>query len=221
MTHEPSSKVPKRARLYRAYDSEGHLLRIGVTGNMAYTMTYNERHITWWKPEVARVVEGRDLPREEAYRLFHEARREEEQVHPYWTPETHVEYGTARVYRAYDREGRLLYVGIAADLTRRIARHAREKPWWDLEVVYVSATPDKPRAVAFEAEQAAIRAETPLRNNLGADFASLAGKPRPYLNRGFVERWNRAIWWRSVGYVPSLPVWIDRAALAKPSADEG
>ncbi|MBA2715434.1 MAG: hypothetical protein H0U55_18015 [Rubrobacteraceae bacterium] len=119
-----------------------------------------------------------------------------------------------RLYRAYDREGWLLYIGTANNSTKRLARHAREKPWWNLEVVYVSATPDMPRRAAFEAEQAAIREEMPLRNNLGANFARLAGQPHTGRSLGFMDRWNRAIWRRSVGYVPSLPVWISREALA-------
>lgn len=37
---------------------------------------------------------------------------------------------SAYVYRAFDRAGRLLYVGCASDVGVRLGSHAKSSPWW-------------------------------------------------------------------------------------------
>lgn len=67
------------------------------------------------------------------------------------------------LYRFYDAAGRLLYVGITADLPRRLGRHKRDRPWWaDVTRVEVAHYPDRENALAAEAE--AITDERPLYN---------------------------------------------------------
>ena len=34
------------------------------------------------------------------------------------------------LYRIYDDDSELLYIGIAGNLGRRLEQHADEKPWW-------------------------------------------------------------------------------------------
>jgi predicted GIY-YIG superfamily endonuclease len=67
------------------------------------------------------------------------------------------------LYRFYDQDDNLLYVGISADLARRLDQHARAKPWWtDVALVRVQHHPD--RATVAAAERHAIRTEQPRYN---------------------------------------------------------
>lgn len=67
------------------------------------------------------------------------------------------------VYRLYDVEGRLLYVGLSRDVMSRIAAHARTKPWYfRVASMHVRAFAD--RDAAAQAEETAIRNEAPLHN---------------------------------------------------------
>jgi predicted GIY-YIG superfamily endonuclease len=67
------------------------------------------------------------------------------------------------LYRFYDLDDHLLYVGISDDLGRRLDQHARGKTWWrDVAIVRVQHHPD--RASVREAERLAIQTEHPLHN---------------------------------------------------------
>lgn len=63
------------------------------------------------------------------------------------------------VYRLYDREDRLLYIGASKDVARRLDAHGSSIPW---ERYTTEPYPDRASAVA--AEGAAILAEGPLMN---------------------------------------------------------
>lgn len=43
------------------------------------------------------------------------------------------------LYKLYDKDDRLLYIGITSDIVRRFRQHSQEKEWWwdvaDIEVV--------------------------------------------------------------------------------------
>lgn len=75
------------------------------------------------------------------------------------------------VYRCYDAEGQLLYIGCTSNLTSRIAAHRRgdgtsKASRW-LAVTMASFTTEGPyrgREVGREAERAAIQSEQPLFN---------------------------------------------------------
>lgn len=77
--------------------------------------------------------------------------------------------GTHHVYRLYDEDGRLIYIGATSNLPARIAEHARTKTWPGCHPVLTIgermetwvATQYPTRAEAFAAERAAIRAEQP------------------------------------------------------------
>jgi predicted GIY-YIG superfamily endonuclease len=67
------------------------------------------------------------------------------------------------LYRLFDSEGRLLYVGIAFDPRSRLSDHARQKEWWPTvadRTIEWHAT----RTEAAAAEVTAIRSEKPLYN---------------------------------------------------------
>ena len=73
------------------------------------------------------------------------------------------EDGPVDVYRVFDAEGALLYVGMTCNVLKRMQAHARTKDWWpQAETVEAAWYPDS--ASAFAAEQEAIRMERPLHN---------------------------------------------------------
>jgi DNA-binding transcriptional regulator YhcF (GntR family)/predicted GIY-YIG superfamily endonuclease len=67
------------------------------------------------------------------------------------------------LYRLYDADGELLYVGITNKPRHRFGQHRRTKPWWprvaNKEVVWFDSPTD-----ATQAERAAIAAEKPSQN---------------------------------------------------------
>lgn len=70
---------------------------------------------------------------------------------------------TTYVYRLYDTEDRLLYVGVANDLDVRLKRHANEKDWWSL-VARRDITQFDNRLDAMYEESRAIERESPIHN---------------------------------------------------------
>lgn len=71
--------------------------------------------------------------------------------------------GQTLLYRFFDRDGKLLYIGITHNIERRTAQHRSDKPWAALihrttVDVYLS------RKAAFSAERRAIRRERPRYN---------------------------------------------------------
>jgi predicted GIY-YIG superfamily endonuclease len=67
------------------------------------------------------------------------------------------------VYRFYDADGQLLYVGMTGNLGRRFAMHAATKKWWP-QVARRTAEWFGDRGEAAQAEREAIRAEKPVHN---------------------------------------------------------
>lgn len=84
----------------------------------------------------------------------------------------------AALYRLFDSEGRLLYVGVAFNPETRWKDHAKDKPWWNdvkrKAVVWCTTRTD---ALADEAE--AIRTERPLYNVKDSNVSRSTG-PRPH-----------------------------------------
>jgi hypothetical protein len=69
------------------------------------------------------------------------------------------------LYRHFDGDGRLLYVGISLNAIIRLAAH-RASPWFD-EIARVEIERFPSREVALAAERAAIRDEKPECNVAG------------------------------------------------------
>lgn len=82
------------------------------------------------------------------------------------------------LYRAFNTNGDLLYVGIASNVRRRLATHAVEKEWWS-EVASVKTEMFDDRAQALKAERAAILDESPRYNIVH----STHNPPRPWVDR--------------------------------------
>jgi predicted GIY-YIG superfamily endonuclease len=67
------------------------------------------------------------------------------------------------LYRLFDRDGVLLYVGISRQWTTRAKRHASTKSWWrDVAAMTFEELPDREEALA--AERRTIFAERPRHN---------------------------------------------------------
>lgn len=71
--------------------------------------------------------------------------------------------GLQFVYRLFDKDGKLLYVGVTANLVKRKMQHARVQSWWS-EVVRTSVQCFDNREAAEYAEAEAIASEHPLHN---------------------------------------------------------
>ncbi|MFJ1695689.1 GIY-YIG nuclease family protein [Streptomyces sp. NPDC088252] len=70
----------------------------------------------------------------------------------------------AAVYRLYDEDGELLYIGSSYDPARRCKDH-HEKPWWP-QVAQRTVVWHKTRAAAYKKEAKAIKAERPRHNQV-------------------------------------------------------
>ena len=81
------------------------------------------------------------------------------------------------LYRMFDRDGALLYVGISSNLDQRLGQHERGKPWWS-QVVTMRIEHYPTRAHAAAAERNAIVHEKP-RWNIAYNLGST--KPVPAL----------------------------------------
>jgi prevent-host-death family protein len=87
------------------------------------------------------------------------------------------------VYRLYDSDETLLYVGIANDPKRRFHEHEVDKEWWP-EVATREITWFSSREKAWEEELRAIRAEHPRHNDYGVRW------PRHHLGEPPAEVMN-------------------------------
>jgi excinuclease UvrABC nuclease subunit len=78
----------------------------------------------------------------------------------------------AELYRHFDGQGTLLYVGISASAVRRLTDHKTQSAWFSLIAVKVEHFPT--RTAARKAEITAITKERPLYNIKGAITPSSA-----------------------------------------------
>lgn len=86
----------------------------------------------------------------------------------------------ATVYRLFDSEGCLLYVGATLNPFARFAGHRTDRPWF-FDVASVTFEHFEKRIDALEAEARAIRDEKPRYNGPGTSFSTLA------IHRAWVE----------------------------------
>lgn len=89
------------------------------------------------------------------------------------------------LYRHFNTEGRLLYVGISRDASKRLAQHRAHAPWFD-EIATVDVTAFETREKAAEAERRAIQKERPVHNVFGSPWSANASRPK----RGVSLVWN-------------------------------
>jgi predicted GIY-YIG superfamily endonuclease len=69
------------------------------------------------------------------------------------------------LYRHYDEDGRLLYVGISLDVLKRIQQHRGSS--WSRDITYIAIEGYASREAAEAAERVAIETERPLYNIAG------------------------------------------------------
>jgi hypothetical protein len=70
---------------------------------------------------------------------------------------------TASLYRCFDADGRLLYVGISSSITARMRNHRYQSSWFPL-VARVTVTPRRPWSAIYKEEREVIASELPLFN---------------------------------------------------------
>ena len=84
------------------------------------------------------------------------------------------------LYRHFDKDGRLLYVGISRSFMGRLGQHKRKSHWyWSIARVDVTHYPD--RATAVRAEARAIRTEGPLHNRMVPPARKIRNAPKHLL----------------------------------------
>jgi predicted GIY-YIG superfamily endonuclease len=92
------------------------------------------------------------------------------------------------LYRAFNAQGQLLYVGITMNPGNRFAQHSDEKPWWtDVADIRVEHFGSRDRVLAAERE--AIKTEQPLFNvmhNAGNRVSHISSKRQALENQGRV-----------------------------------
>lgn len=74
------------------------------------------------------------------------------------------------LYRLFDAEGALLYVGITVNVEQRWTEHERAKPWWP-QVAEKRVEWFENRPLALTAELQAIKTERPIHNVVGTPEA--------------------------------------------------
>ena len=76
------------------------------------------------------------------------------------------------VYKAFDRQDRLLYVGVTSDLDARFAAHRSTSQWWPYMSRHSLIGPFENRADALAAERDLIKSERPLYNVQGLSLVA-------------------------------------------------
>lgn len=84
---------------------------------------------------------------------------------------------SATLYRFFDGDDNLLYVGCSLTWPTRLAAHEREKDWWE-NVTRVTLDHFPTREIAAEAEVAAITHEGPRYNKRPGNYPTRPRKPR-------------------------------------------
>lgn len=80
------------------------------------------------------------------------------------------------VYRAFDAEGRALYVGCTSSLKKRLAEHRRRSAWHQL-AVEIQVTEHWGRRAGFGVERSEIRRLDPIYNVVGCPLDPRTGLP--------------------------------------------
>lgn len=93
------------------------------------------------------------------------------------------------LYRHWDADGNLLYVGISLSAVGRLNQHRRDSHWSD-EIASVTIEYFASREMALKAEADAIRSESPEHNIAGTcgHGAPVAGGHRDYMSPGRSSR---------------------------------
>jgi predicted GIY-YIG superfamily endonuclease len=85
---------------------------------------------------------------------------------------------TETLYRFYDSDDRLLYVGVSSSFTSRAHAHSKNSQWFE-KSVRVTLEHHPTREAVLEAEKFAIKQEDPLHNKI---HSVRNEKPRPHFD---------------------------------------
>lgn len=96
--------------------------------------------------------------------------------------------GATQLYRHFDREGRLLYVGISLSTIARLSSHKNAAPWFD-QIATITVEHFPTRRLALIAELRAIRDEQPAHNVKGTEGRQSKPKQYPETDRMWGERY--------------------------------
>lgn len=103
------------------------------------------------------------------------------------------------LYRFFDADERLLYVGISLNAAKRASEHKKDKQWWsDVARMEVQHLDVSSRSEAEELERKAIRAERPVHNVMHNVVRLAARRSRPARRWDYKSaaraRWPEAEW---------------------------
>lgn len=121
------------------------------------------------------------------------------------------------LYRFFDVDGKLLYIGITDNYPLRLIHHGKDKPWWD-EVKKFAAERLPTRQDAEEAEKLAIRSELPKYNkaHAPAKHAEMGGPETPELDPEtgeVVPKWPGYLYWNEAVARVGADEWTLRMAI--------
>lgn len=97
------------------------------------------------------------------------------------------------LYRHYDEDGVLLYVGITNSAVARINQHMKTARWAN-DIRRVDIEWFETRADAIDAEDAAILAEHPIFNKVGMSRAYSMPQPSAWFNAEYIEISARSVY---------------------------
>jgi predicted GIY-YIG superfamily endonuclease len=121
------------------------------------------------------------------------------------------------LYRLFDADGALLYVGITYDTEQRFASHRNSSPWWK-DVASESIEWHGSRRLALAAESAAIKAERPRHNISGSPWAPGPRELNPEERTMGELRSNVTELCTQVRYLNTAFVVVDRTKARRPIA---
>jgi predicted GIY-YIG superfamily endonuclease len=122
------------------------------------------------------------------------------------------------LYRFFDAEDRLLYVGITVGIAARLAKHEVEKSWYS-QIARIAVEHFPTRGAVLAAERAAIQAEKPLYN---IQHNGLKPVLRPSSDRRDVPAGCRRWTFRSRGsdHEKTVPLWLYWEVDCDPISDD-
>lgn len=115
------------------------------------------------------------------------------------------------LYRLYDADGQLLYIGVAYDPQQRWYSHANTAPWWP-RVARREVTWYPHRPAAEDAERDAIRAEAPMFNVAWATHEPIRLPAKPKQRHAVSEETRAALSAAADTYVRA-PIQLKEAIL--------
>jgi hypothetical protein len=95
---------------------------------------------------------------------------------------SHSSHSVTDLYRYYDSDGNLLYLGISLNAAKRASEHRKDKHWWnEVATIKIEHLPTGDRALVLEIEADLIKAEKP-KYNVVHNYGTAAGH-RPIVAR--------------------------------------